>query len=504
MAPRHSQTLFLSDLPFIDSSLLRLLQWRMSTAPFHLISLCGVTALKTRICALLGLLGLPSFAWSADPFAAVQGENLNATSHSLAILAVAIFILAYAFVIAEEFIHLRKSKPVLLAAGLIWILTAIIARSTEGGLLIMEHALNHNIIEYASLLLFLLTAMVYVNALTERHVFKVLRSWLIHQGFSYRKLFWSTSFLAFFISPVADNLTTALLMGAVVLAVGADKPQFVTVSFISIVIAANAGGAFSPFGDITTLMVWQSGHVDFFGFFSLFLPSLVNFLIPASIMSLTVSNDIPHADAHPIALKKGGYVIIALFACTIATAVAFEQVLHLPPFLGMMTGLSYLFFFSYYLKLTDKTEQDSLGEFNIFNKVAKAEWDTLLFFFGVIFCVGGLGTIGYLAAVSDIVYGGLGATYANILVGLISAVVDNIPVMFAILTMAPQMDTYQWLLVTLTAGVGGSLLSVGSAAGVALMGQSRGLYTFFSHLKWSWAIALGYAASIYCHYLISG
>ena len=464
----------------------------------------GENVLKQlSITVLLGL-WLTTGAHAADPFASNTAGNLNATGNTIAIVAIAIFILAYALVIAEEFIHLRKSKPVLLAAGLIWIIVATIAKNVDGGSTIVDHALNHNIIEYASLLLFLLTAMVYVNALSERHVFKVLRNWLIQQGFSYRNLFWATGFLAFFISPVADNLTTALLMGAVVLAVGADKPQFVTVAFINIVVAANAGGAFSPFGDITTLMVWQSGHIDFFGFFCLFIPSLVNFLVPAVLMSVTIPKEVPVRDARDITLKPGSYVIIALFIATIATAVSFEQVLHLPPFLGMMTGLSYLFFFSYYLKVNHHTESDKVGEFNIFNKVAKAEWDTLLFFFGVIFCVGGLGTIGYLAMISDAIYGGLGATTANILAGIFSAVVDNIPVMFAILTMSPEMDHFQWLLVTLTAGVGGSLLSVGSAAGVALMGQSRGLYTFFGHLKWSWAIALGYAASIYAHFLISG
>ena len=153
--------------------------------------------------------------------------------------------------------------------------------------------------------------------------------------------------------------------------------------------------------------------------------------------------------------------------------------------------------------MSDKKTNPDIDEFNIFNKVARAEWDTLLFFFGVIFCVGGLGTLGYLSLVSHFMYDGWGPTIANIVAGLLSAVVDNIPVMFAILTMNPEMDHYQWLLVTMTAGVGGSLLSVGSAAGVALMGQSQGMYTFFSHLKWSWAIGLGYACSIYVHYLIN-
>ena len=114
-----------------------------------------------------------------------------------------------------------------------------------------------------------------------------------------------------------------------------------------------------------------------------------------------------------------------------------------------------------------------------------------MFFYGIILCVGGLGTLGYLELASGFMYGDLGATTANIIVGVLSALIDNIPVMFAVLSMLPEMDDGQWLLVTLTAGVGGSLLSVGSAAGVAVMGQARGVYTFFAHLKWSWAIMLG-------------
>jgi Na+/H+ antiporter NhaD/arsenite permease-like protein len=126
-----------------------------------------------------------------------------------------------------------------------------------------------------------------------------------------------------------------------------------------------------------------------------------------------------------------------------------------------------------------------------------------MFFYGIILCVGGLGALGYLTWLSETMYTDLGATNANILVGLLSAVIDNIPVMFAVLTMSPDMSYGQWLLVTLTAGVGGSLLSIGSAAGVAVMGQARGVYTFFAHLKWSWAIGLGYALSIWMHFLLN-
>jgi Na+/H+ antiporter NhaD/arsenite permease-like protein len=141
--------------------------------------------------------------------------------------------------------------------------------------------------------------------------------------------------------------------------------------------------------------------------------------------------------------------------------------------------------------------------YDIYSKVARAEWDTLFFFYGVILCVGGLGFLGYLTLLSQTIYDGWGATNANIAIGIISAIVDNIPVMFAVLSMMPDMSIGQWMLVTLTAGVGGSLLSIGSAAGVALMGQAHGSYTFFGHLKWTPVIALGYIASIVTHMLLN-
>ncbi|HQF30401.1 MAG TPA: sodium:proton antiporter NhaD, partial [Hyphomicrobiales bacterium] len=195
--------------------------------------------------------------------------------------------------------------------------------------------------------------------------------------------------------------------------------------------------------------------------------------------------------------------VIVLFAATIATAVSFKNFLHLPPALGMMLGLGYLQMLAYYLQRAGKRRKDEDMVLDSFHQVARIEWDTLLFFFGIIFAVGGLGVIGYLAWAAQHLYVDMGPTFANIVIGALSAIVDNIPLMFAVLTMNPEMSDGQWLLITLTAGVGGSLLSIGSAAGVALMGQARGVYTFSSHLKWSWAIALGYAASILVHMVIN-
>ena len=443
------------------------------------------------------LLGLfPSLS-----FAASTSSSLDLTSHMAGYLALIVFVIAYVFVMVEEFTHLRKSKSVILAAGIIWAIIGWVYAS-NGITHAAEAAVRHNFLEFAELFLFLLVAMTYIESMRERLVFDKLKVWLISRGFSYRQLFWLTGILAFFMSPIADNLTTALVMGAVVMAVGAGNARFISIGFVNIVVAANAGGAFSPFGDITTLMVWQKGLVDFQQFFVLFLPSAVNYLIPAAIMHFAIENEKPKALNESVDIKTGGIPITVLFLITIATAVSFHNYLHLPPAMGMMTGLGYLMIFSYFVKRSDPSEELS-ERFDLFRMVSRAEWDTLLFFFGVIVSVGGLGFMGYLALVSEAMYVELGATYANVLVGILSAIVDNIPVMFAVLTMTPDMSLGQWLLVTLTAGVGGSLLSIGSAAGVALMGQSRGYYTFVSHLKWIWAIAIGYFASIVTHIWIN-
>ncbi|MBN4050602.1 sodium:proton antiporter NhaD [Gammaproteobacteria bacterium AH-315-M22] len=472
----------------------------------------------TFLLTLLVIFTTPAMAASGELGPVLQ----DFTTSTIGMIAIGVFVLAYLFVISEEFIHLRKSKPVIVAAGIIWVLVAIAYKST-GDTVTPAFQLRHNILDFAELMLFLWAAMTYINTMEERNVFHAIRAWLVSSDFTLRTVFWITGGLAFIISPVADNLTTALVMAAVVMTVGGDNIKFVSIACINIVVAANAGGAFSPFGDITTLMVWQKGIIDFFGFFALLIPSIINWLIPAFIMSFTVSKDKPAPLNETVNIKHGGLIVVVMFLLTITLTVSLHNVFHLPPALGMMTGMGLLQIFGYYLKKHDKKNSPAMPEispglseddlaryfkpktrpFDIFISIKRVEWDTLLFFYGVILCVGGLATLGYLSSLSIAMYDGLGATTTNILVGLVSAIVDNIPVMFAVLTMNPDMSTGQWLLVTLTAGVGGSLLSVGSAAGVALMGQARGVYTFFGHLKWTWAIALGYAASIGAHLMIN-
>ncbi|MBS3963469.1 MAG: sodium:proton antiporter NhaD [Methylomonas sp.] len=470
--------------------------------------------------SLFVLLALsPLLAWAeAEPLQ----QTLNLTTHWVGYLAILIFLVAYTLAMAEEVTELNKSKPMVLAASLIWAFIASIYVSGDMGEQVGK-AFRACLEGYVELFLFIMVSMAYLNAMEDRGIFDNLRIWLLSKGFSYRKLFWITGIMSFFMSSVCNNLTTALLMGAVIMAMGKDNRQFVTTACVNVVVATNAGGSFSPFGDITTLLVWQSGVVPFADFFSLFIPAVVSFAVPAAIMHFWIPAEYPAAVGKAPIMKRGALTMIFLFLLTIVTAVCFENFLALPPAAGMMAGLTYLKFLGYYLQKTaikdnkpsdfahvyklfnvEQPNSHRSQKFDVFKSVATLEWDTLLFFYGVMLSVGGLSFIGYLTLASDVLYVGMDPTIANIVVGILSAFIDNGTIMFAVLTMHPDISQGQWLLVTLTAGVGGSLLAIGSAAGVGLMGQMKGIYTFSAHLKWMPVILLGFFASIAMHFLING
>ena len=448
-----------------------------------------------------------------------MSNSIDLTGTVYGYLAVLIFIVGYFFVITEDRTHLAKSKPMMVAAGLIWLLVGLgytlNGQPEQAGVL-----LEHTLLEYAELFLFLLSAMTFIHALEERHLFLALRSWLIARDFSLRTVFWVTGGLTFIISPIADNLSTALLMGSVVMAVGTRTAPFVVLGLINVVIAANAGGVFSPFGDITSLMVWQQEKLKFLEFTHLIIPAFISWLIPALVLNHylpTGPAQLPHEQQ---SMKPGAMGILVLFLSTITVSVLIHSFLKLPPVIGMMTGLGALKIYGYLLLKQDPLLQESelrghhmgastkhlkgdhgevVMRFDNFRVVERASWDTLMFFYGVVLSVGGLAALGYLALISTSLYGNFGETTAHLIIGLSSSLIDNIPVMYAILSMDIPMSSNQWLLATLCIGIGGSLLSIGSAAGVALMGQANGIYTFKAHLKWSWAILLGYALSAGYH-----
>lgn len=444
-----------------------------------------------------------SFAFASSGGVADTIPDLTFTWVGFASLV--IFVVAYYFVATEEKYHIDKAKPALFAGTFMFIIIAAYYMLNELDMNLVNTQAKHLILEIAEIFFFLFVAMTYIETLIHMNVFEKLKYNLVSKGYTYRKLFWLTGFLAFFISPVADNLTTALILSTVLITIEREKASFLVPGAINIVVAANAGGAWSPFGDITTLMTWTSGKGQFSDFLFLFPASIGGYLITAYLLSRFVPETQPNFDAtteKAPELMQGANRVVALGVITILSAVLSHQLLHLPAMWGMMFGLALLKMYQYRLKIKYNSK------LNIFESMSKIENNTLLFFFGILAAVGALYFVGWLS-LAAVVYDPsvLGPTWSNIGVGFLSAIVDNVPVMSAILKANPDMGVDQWMLVTMTAGVGGSLISFGSAAGVGVMGKLPGIYTFSSHMKYSWTILIGYVASVaiwYVQYQVLG
>lgn len=417
-----------------------------------------------------------------------------------------IFAIGYYFVAAEEKYEIDKAKPALFIGTFMFMIVASYYALNGMDMNLVHTQAQHLILEIAEIFFFLFVAMTYIESLLHMRVFDVLKYKLVSKGYTYRQLFWVTGILAFFISPIADNLTTALILSTVLITIEKKRKDFLVPAAINIVVAANAGGAWSPFGDITTLMAWTAGKGSFVDFLFLFPASILGYIVTAVILARFVPTDVPPFDAsteEKPKMAQGAKVVIFLGIFTIFSAVMSHQILHLPAMWGMMFGLSILKLYSYALK-----KKYGVDHFNIFHSMAKIENNTLMFFFGILAAVGALYFIGWLG-LAVVVYDPdvLGPTWANIGVGFLSAVIDNVPVMSAVLKASPVMGLDQWMLVTLTAGVGGSLISFGSAAGVGVMGKLHGIYTFGAHMKYSWTILIGYIVSVavwYFQYQILG
>ncbi len=416
--------------------------------------------------------------------------DLSTTWVGFAVLAV--FIIGYYFIATEEKYELNKAKPALFIGTFSFMLIGIYYTLNSMDPSPLHHEMQLLIEEIAEIFFFLFVAMTFIETLIERGVFDVMKFNLVSKGYTYKKLFWLTGLLAFFISPVADNLTTALILSTVLFTIDKENHKFLVPGAINIVVAANAGGAWSPFGDITTLMAWTAQKGEFVDFLFLFVPAIGGWVLTAWLLSRVVPEGKPPFDAASEIkpkMRDGGMVIVWLGAATILVAVLGHQFFHFPAMWGMLFGLSILKLYSF--RLT----QQKADSFDIFVNMQKIENDTLLFFFGILSAVGALHYLGFLNYVHDL-YSLVGPTAANIGVGFISAVVDNVPVMSAILKASPEMTLDQWMLVTLTAGIGGSLISFGSAAGVGVMGRLRGIYTFGSHMRYAWTIFAGYMFSM--------
>jgi len=466
----------------------------------------------TIVPSLLSLLVLTLLGTSVVNGAEIAGPTQEQLQHNwVGFYAIGITLLAYIIAMTEDLHHMSKAKPMVLGSGLIWFVI-FVYHSTHGG---DGHDIaaifQTNLMAYAELFLFITVSMTFLNAMTERGIFDVLRGHLEAREFSYRQLFWITGILAFILSLVISSLTVGLLMGYIIINIGRENSRFVGLAGLNAVIAANAGGTMSPLGGISTFFVWQQNALSFTEFFHLTIPCIINFLVPAVCMNFAISKGSPGFSDEVVLLKRGARRIIAIFIFTFSITILTNVYYAMPAILGMMIGLALLQFFAYYLTASEgNSASESHRGFDIFKCVAGVDWDTLLFFYGAMMIVGALSYIGYLDALAGWLFHAISPTLANVLIGLSSSSIDNGTLMFAVLNMHPDFPKIQWLLLTLTLGVGGSLLAIGSAPALHVLGLMKGNvkqgegYTFSMHLKWSPVILLGFFASILALYLQNG
>lgn len=432
-------------------------------------------------------------------------DGIDLSTHPFGWMLLLIFFIGYYFIVREDKYHLDKSKPALFIGTFMFILIGGFYAFYGLNFIPFKREIIQLVYEIAEIFFFLFVAMTFIEALIERGVFNALKGKLIAKGYSYRELFWITGFLAFFISPMAGNLATALILSTVLVTIERKNKAFLVPGAMNVVVAANAGGVWSPFGDITTLMAWTAHKANFADFLYLFPAAFIGWIVTAYLLVRYVPNLDPNNEGDPkvaekIEILKGGKVIVVIGIATIAISVIAKQVMQLPPMWGMLFGLSVLQLYTYRLKRRHKQDV------NIYKSISKVENNTLLFFFGILAAVGALYFAGFLGYVSKL-YDMYDPTYINIGVGFISAAINNVPVMSAVLKAKPAIDYAQWMLLTLSTGIGGSLISFGSAAGVGVMGKLHGIYTFSSHIKLAWTVLIGYMVSIavwYFQFMVLG
>jgi len=308
-----------------------------------------------------------SIAQSVTELATHATSDINLSTTWVGWLSLAIFVIAYYFIATEDKYEVNKAKPALFAGTFTFMLIGVYYVINGLNPEPLHNELQHLILEIAEIFFFLLVAMTFIETLIERGVFDLMKYKLVSKGYTYKKLFWLTGLLAFFISPVADNLTTALILSTVLFTIDKKNIAFLVPGAINIVVAANAGGAWSPFGDITTLMAWTAGKGTFVDFLFLFPASIVGWVVTAYLLSMSVPSGQPPFDADSETKPKvldGGMGVVYLGIATIIIAVLGHQFFHFPAMWGMMFGMSILKLYSTFLT------KSGAKSFNIYLEIA--------------------------------------------------------------------------------------------------------------------------------------
>lgn len=412
----------------------------------------------------------------------------------LALIASALFVVGYVVVSIAHQLGIDKAAIVMMLGGALWILIALFDKGTE-----YEKTLEHVVGETAEIILFLLTAMALVEILAHYGFFDVIREYLDrYTQNSYKKQFWAICAVAFLLSPIINSLTATLV--AVAIAYGFFRGHNLVVTAAAIVIAANAGGAFSPLGDITTIMLWLAGKFTAYEIvFYAFLPSLTLALVSTWMLSrqLEVQSAVQNTSNRSSLSASEKLIIGATFA-SFSLPFVFSQ-LGLLPFLGLMTGFAIVWLGTDILKKNGEGRETHLTA-SIEKMLSKLEWTSLLFFVGILTAVGALTHLEVLQFVSANLFGehpdDMRLIGGSIAVGFISAILDNIPMAAASLEILNTTDPAIWSLMALTLGVGGSILVIGSAAGVVAMSKVPEL-TFTRYIRVATLPALvGYIVAI--------
>lgn len=390
----------------------------------------------------------------------------------LTFILIGLAILALLGVIFEEVIHINKAKTTLFFGCISWLLMFMFSGSTEQQDLMLEK-LDHNLLEIATLWLFLMATMTFVAYLNAKGLIQTLVQRVCPQQMSKRSLMMMVAVFAMGLSMICDNVTATLVTLGLVQAFNLDNRTRIKLAVL-VIFSVNSGGVALITGDVTTLMIFLAGHVTMLQLFVLVMPAILGVLALSFMLfpGVTGSVSTDKVDRKFLAMDVA---IMAIFFTTIFCTMLLNFLFQIPPVLTFLTGLSVMFLVGHWLR-TDKEET------RILEYIRQVEYETLLFFLGILLLVGMLKEIGVLDLLT-LAYAQLSPTVANYSAGLFSALIDNVPLTAALLKASPELTTPEWLGLTYAVGVGGSLLAIGSAAGIIAMSKVKGL-TFASHLRY--------------------
>jgi len=399
---------------------------------------------------------------------------------------VGLFVLGYLLIVFEHQIRINKSASALAMGSLLWIFYTV---SNMENLEKIEGELAHHLAEIAGIVFFLLGAMTIVELIDLHEGFRVITDNIRTRNRKFLLII--LSFLTFFLSAVFDNLTTAILMGSIVSKLVTERRSQLIMGGI-VVIAANAGGAWSPIGDVTTTMLWSGGQISAVNIIGkLFLPSLICLLVPLSVGLFLVSGEAQSEETRPV--REPDRVIFFMGMFALISVPVLKTLTHLPPYIGMLLALSGMWLITE-LRHRNITNEDRTS-FSVSYALQRVDTPSNLFFLGILLAVACLSTAGYLKLLAKWLSEHISNLYViGLVIGVLSAVVDNVPLVAAVQKMYHfEMDHPFWEFIAYTAGTGGSLLIIGSAAGVAMMGMLR--MEFFWYLfRIGWLALLGYLA----------